>query len=81
MSAMLFNMTINLVMRRRTEDRSRGIRWTLFPTMEDLDFADDLALVSHTQEDVQEKTTRRIARWPEGQPKGYRSDAVERFQP
>ena len=36
---------------------------------------------SHTQEDVQEKTTRRIASWPEGQPKGYRSDAVERFQP
>lgn len=70
MSAMLFNTTINLVMRRTTEDRSRGIRWTLFPTMEDLDFADDLALVSHTQEDLQEKTTPRIASWPEGQPKG-----------
>ena len=49
--------------------------------MEDLDFAGDLALVSHTQEDVQEKTTRRIASLPEGQPEGYRSDAVERFQP
>ena len=61
MSAMLFNVTINLVMRRTTEDRSRGIKWTLLPTMEDLDFAGDLALVSHTQEDVQEKTTRRIA--------------------
>ena len=81
MSAMLFHRTINVVMRRTTEDRSRGIRWTLFPTMEDLDFADDLALVSHTQEDVQEKTTRRIASWPEGQPKGYRSDAGERFEP
>ena len=81
MSAMLFHMTITLVMGRTTEDRSRGIRWTLFPTMEDLDFADDLALVSHTQEDVQEKTTRRIPSWPEGQLKGYRSDAVERFQP
>ena len=61
MSAMLFNMTISLVMGRTTEDRSRGIRWTLFPTMEDLDFAVDLALVSHTQEDVQERTIRRIA--------------------
>ena len=61
MSAMLCNMTINLVMRRTTEDRSRGIRWTLFPTMEDLDFAVDLALVSHSQEDVQERTIRRIA--------------------
>ena len=60
MSAMLFNMTINLVMRRTTEDRSRGIRWTLFPTMQDLDFAGYLALVSYTQEDVQQKITRRI---------------------
>ena len=49
--------------------------------MEDLDFAGDLALVSHTQEDVQEKTTRCIASWPEGQPEAYRSDVVERFQP
>ena len=49
--------------------------------MEDLDFADDLVLVSHTQENVQEKTTQRIASWPEGRPKGYRSDAVGRFQP
>ena len=60
MSAMLLNVTINLVMRRTTEDRSRGIKWTLLPTMEDLDFAGDLALVSYTQEDVQQKITRRI---------------------
>jgi len=80
MSVILSNMTINLVMRRTTEDRSRGIRWTLFPTMEDLDFADDLVLVSHTQENVQEKTTRRIASGPEGRPKRYRSDAAGRFQ-
>ena len=35
---------------------SRGIRWTLFTTLEDLDFADDLALVSHTLH-IQEKTS------------------------
>ena len=58
MSAMLFNMTIDWVMRRTTEDQSRGIRWTLFSTLEDLDFADDLALVSHTHQHMQEKTTR-----------------------
>ena len=58
MSAMLFNMTIGWVMRHKTEDQSRGIRWTLFSTLEDLDFADDLALVPHTHQHMQQKTTR-----------------------
>nr|KAG5700914.1 hypothetical protein BaRGS_012321 [Batillaria attramentaria] len=58
MSALLFNLTIDWVMRRTTADQSRGIRWTLFSTLEDLDFADDLALVSHTHQHMQEKTSR-----------------------
>ena len=58
MSALLFNITIDWVMRRTTEDKPRGIRWTLFSALEDLDFADDLALVSHTHHHMQEKTTR-----------------------
>ena len=58
MSAMLFNMTINWVMKRTIEDQSQGIRWTLFSKLEDLDFADDVALVSHTHQHMQEKTTR-----------------------
>ncbi|RUS74991.1 hypothetical protein EGW08_017258 [Elysia chlorotica] len=58
MSALLFNITIDWVMRRTTEDKSRGIRWNLFSTLEDLDFADDLALLSHTHNHMQEKTAR-----------------------
>ena len=58
MSAMLYNMTIDWLKRRTTEDQSWGIRLTLFSTLEDLDFADDLALVSHTNQHMQEKTTR-----------------------
>ena len=58
MSAMLYDMTIDWLKRRTTEDQSRGIRLTLFSTLEDLDFADDLALVSHTHQHMQEKTTR-----------------------
>ena len=58
MSAMLFNMTIYWVMRRTTDDQSWGIRWTLLSTLEDVDFGDDLALVSHTHQHIQEKTTR-----------------------
>ena len=59
MSAMLFNMTIDWVMRRTIEDQSRGIRWTLFSTPEDLDFADDLALILHTHQHMQENTRSR----------------------
>ena len=58
MSAVLFNLTIDWVMRRKTEDAPRGIRWTLFSSLEDLDFADDLALLSHTQQQIQDKTDR-----------------------
>ena len=58
MSAMLYNMTIDWLMRHTIEDQSRGIRLTLFSTQEDLDFAYDLALVSHTHQHMQEKTTR-----------------------
>ncbi|KAL0175752.1 hypothetical protein M9458_028082, partial [Cirrhinus mrigala] len=58
MSALLFNLAIDWVMRRTTEDGARGIRWTLFYSLEDLDFADDLALLSHTHQHMQEKTNR-----------------------
>ena len=56
MSAILFNVTIDWVMRKTTEKTPRGIRWSLFSRLEDLDFADDLALLSHTHNDMQEKT-------------------------
>ncbi|XP_071136896.1 uncharacterized protein [Mytilus edulis] len=45
-------------MRKTTEDTPRGIRWNLLATLEDLDFADDLALLSHTHHHLQEKTNR-----------------------
>ena len=48
MSAFFFNLVIDRMMRHTTEDQPRGIRWTLFDMLEDLDFADDLALLSHT---------------------------------
>ena len=42
----------------KTSDRLRGIRWSLLSTLDDLDFADDLAPLSHTHQHMQEKTTR-----------------------
>ena len=44
------------MIRCTTQDQLRGIRWTLFDMLEDLDFMDDLALLSHTHQHMQEKT-------------------------
>ncbi|KAJ8370368.1 hypothetical protein SKAU_G00103960 [Synaphobranchus kaupii] len=40
MSALLFIIAIDWVMKKTTEDQPRGIRWTLLSTLEDLDFAE-----------------------------------------
>ena len=46
-------------MRRTTEeDKNRGIRWSLTTVLEDLDFADDIALLSSCQDHIREKTAR-----------------------
>jgi len=58
MSALFFNIVIDWVMWRITEDQPRGIRWTLIGTPEDLNFADHVALVSHNHQHMQEKTAR-----------------------
>lgn len=58
MSAVLFKIVIDWVMRRITDDKPRGIRWTLGEVLEDFDFADDLALVFRTHQHMQEKTDR-----------------------
>ena len=45
LSTLLFNLVINWVLSRTTEDQKHGIRWTLFATLKNLDYADDLALL------------------------------------
>ena len=47
MSAILFNLATYWLMRGTTEVNPRGIRWRLFTIVDDLDFADDLALFLH----------------------------------
>ena len=58
MSTLLFNLIIDWVMSTTTEDAARGIRWNISSTLEYLDFADDLALLSQTHHHLQEKTNR-----------------------
>ena len=58
LSPMLFTIAIDWVLRRTTEDKARGIQWTMFSKLEDLDFADDIALLSTNAAHSQEKVTR-----------------------
>ena len=57
MSSTLFIIVIDWIMRQTTANTPRGIRWGTFTTLEDLDFADDLALMSHTHQHIQDKTS------------------------
>ncbi|VDP83558.1 unnamed protein product [Schistosoma mattheei] len=44
-------------MKTSTPEGNYGIHWTARMRLDDLDFEDDLALLSQTQQQVQEKTT------------------------
>ena len=58
LSPFLFLLVIDWVMKTITTDRNNGIQWTLWTQLDDLDFADDLALLSHNHNKMQDKTTR-----------------------
>ena len=58
MSGLLFNIVIDWVLCRTTEGRRRGIRWSLTSVLEDLGYADDIVLLSHSSSDMQDKTDR-----------------------
>ena len=61
-SPLLFLIVIDYVMRTATADKPRGLVWGLFHRLEDSDFADDLAHLTHTHNDIQEKTDRVASR-------------------
>ena len=48
LSHFAFLLVIDWIMTRTTENRKNGIQWTPWSQLEDLDFADDLALLSHS---------------------------------
>ena len=58
LSPLLFLIAIVWTMKRSTEHHRTGIQWNLFSQLEDLDFADDLALLSETHKHMQQKTER-----------------------
>ena len=57
LSPFLFLIVIDFVMRKTTEGPNFGIEWGQ-KKLADLDFADDLALLCHTQQELQDMTNR-----------------------
>ena len=53
LSPFLFLLAVDWIIRKATEDKRNGIQWTPFEQQEDLDFADDIALLSHKHEQAQ----------------------------
>ena len=55
---LFFNLVVDWIIRHTTEGQLRGIRWTALSCLEDLDYTDDEAVLSHTHSHIQEKTRR-----------------------
>ena len=58
MSGFLFLMVVDWVMRRTVRNCETGIRRKFTSKLDDLDFADDLALIASTKQDILLKTDR-----------------------
>ncbi|PIK45536.1 hypothetical protein BSL78_17607 [Apostichopus japonicus] len=56
MSGFLFLLVIDWMMRETTKDNNTWIRWQMTSKLEDLDFADDVALLSSSHSQMQKKT-------------------------
>ena len=57
-SGFLFLIVMDWIMRRTVAKGKNGIRWRLTTKLDDLDFADDVALLSSSRNQMQEKTSR-----------------------
>jgi len=57
LSPFLFLLVIDWIMKTCTKQRRNGTQWTLKTQLEDQDFANDLALLSHSHQQMQVKTS------------------------
>ena len=57
LSPLLFLLVADWRTRQATSNRRNGIQWTLLEQFDDLDFADDIAHLSHNQQQMQDKLT------------------------
>ena len=57
LSPFLFILAIDWIMKTETNGKRNGIQWKILTQLDDLDFADDLALMSHSHRQMQDNTT------------------------
>jgi len=55
LSPLLFNVTLDYVMSKVCKE-SEGIRWGIWGKLMDLDYADDICLLTHSTRTMQKKT-------------------------
>jgi hypothetical protein len=55
LSPLLFLVVLHKVLRASLDGKARGICWKLTETLEDLDYADDICLLSHSQAHMQSR--------------------------
>ena len=60
MSGLLFLIAMDWIMRRSMKNGKTGIRWNFHNKLDDLDFADDVALLSSTKQHIKMKTTKLV---------------------
>jgi hypothetical protein len=56
-SPLLFLLAIDWIMKKATDGRRNCFQWTMFNHLDDLDFFDDIALLSHSHQQMQEQLT------------------------
>ncbi|XP_062601333.1 uncharacterized protein LOC134263048, partial [Saccostrea cucullata] len=69
LSSTIYLIVIDWIMQETTKGSKNGIQWTFTKQLEDLDFADDIDLLSHKLQDAQEKLSRLA---PEAQTTGLK---------
>jgi hypothetical protein len=52
LSPFLFLLAIDYIMRESTEGKRNGIQWTMWQQLDDLDFTDDIVLISSIQQQL-----------------------------
>ena len=57
LSPFLLILAIDWIMKSETKEKRNGIQWKILTQLDDLDFTDDLALMSHSHQQMQDKTT------------------------
>ena len=57
LSPFLFIIAIDWIMKTETKGKTNGIQWKILTQLDELNFADDLALMSHSHRQMQDKTT------------------------